>query len=158
MLSKRARILVIDDDISIRKVLEAILTENSYVVDAVETGKEAIEKTCNNYYNLALIDIRLPDMAGTELLERLCETTPKMRKVIVTGYPTLDNAVKAINKGADAYIIKPFEVKQLLQTVEDQLQKQEQEKRYSEKKVAEFIESRVKELSNKENTKETNQL
>jgi ActR/RegA family two-component response regulator len=69
-----------------------------------------------------------------------------MRKVIVTGYPTLQNAVDAVNKGADAYIVKPFDVKKVLRTIQEQLSKQQTEKEYSQERVAEFIEARVREL------------
>jgi DNA-binding NtrC family response regulator len=95
---------------------------------------------------LALIDVRLPDMEGIDLLAKIRETKPKMRKIIVTGYPTLQNAVAAVNKGADAYVMKPFDVDKILQTIKEQLQKQKEEKSFSEAKVAEFIETRVKEL------------
>jgi len=93
-----------------------------------------------------LIDIRLPDMEGIELLTKFRETTPRMRKVIVTGYPTLQNAVDAVNKGADAYIVKPFDVEKVLKTIQEQLSKQQTEKEYSQERVAEFIEARVREL------------
>jgi ActR/RegA family two-component response regulator len=69
-----------------------------------------------------------------------------MRKIIVTGYPTLQNAISAVNKGADAYVMKPFEVEKILQTIREQLKKQEEDKRYSEEKVVEFIETRIKAL------------
>jgi ActR/RegA family two-component response regulator len=69
-----------------------------------------------------------------------------MRKVIVTGYPTLQNAVDAVNKGADAYIVKPFDVEKVLETIQEQLSKQQTEKEYSQERVAEFIEARVREL------------
>jgi DNA-binding NtrC family response regulator len=95
---------------------------------------------------LALIDVRLPDMEGIELLGKIRETKPKIRKIIVTGYPTLQNAVAAVNKGADGFIMKPFDVDKILQTIREQLQKQKEEKSFSEAKVAEFIETRVKEL------------
>jgi DNA-binding NtrC family response regulator len=85
-------------------------------------------------------------MEGIELLSKMRETKPKMRKIIITGYPTLQNAVAAVNKGADAYVMKPFDVEKLLQTIEQQLKKQKEEKNYSEERVAEFIETRVKEL------------
>jgi ActR/RegA family two-component response regulator len=74
------------------------------------------------------------------------ETTPKMRKVIITGYPTLQNAIEAVNRGADAYIVKPFDMDKVLETIREQLRKQEEEKKYSQEKVAEFIETRVREL------------
>jgi two-component system response regulator PilR (NtrC family) len=149
-LDKATRILIVDDDENIRKVLEAILKDEGYTVEMADTAKKAIEKTKNNFYNLALIDIRLPDMEGTKLLEKIKDTVPRMRKIIITGYPTLQNAIEAVNKKADAYIMKPFDVEKILATIKEQLQKQEEEKKYSEAKIAEFIETRVRELENTE--------
>jgi DNA-binding NtrC family response regulator len=145
-MEKTSRILIVDDDENIRKVLETILSDEGYTIESADTAKKAIEKTEKTFYNLALIDVRLPDMEGIELLTKLHDTKPKMRKIIITGYPTLQNAVGAVNKGADAYIMKPFDVEKMLQTIKNQLKKQEEEKKYSEEKIAEFIETRVKEL------------
>jgi DNA-binding NtrC family response regulator len=145
-MGETARILIVDDDENIRKVLTTILEDEGYIVESVGTAKKAIAKTGKKFYNLALIDIRLPDMEGIELLTRIKDTTPKMRKIIITGYPTLQNAVEAVNRGADAYIIKPFDVKKALRTIKGELIKQQEENRYSQEKVAEFIETRVKEL------------
>ena len=142
-----ARILIVDDDENIRKVLMTILEDEGYTVESAGNAKNAIEKTKRNFYNLALIDIRLPDMEGIELLSKIREPVPKMRKIIITGYPTLQNAMEAVNKGADAYILKPFDMDKVLKTIKEQLKKQEEEKRYSQEKVAEFIETRVKELN-----------
>ena len=74
------------------------------------------------------------------------ETTPKMVKIILTGFPALKNAVEAVNKGANAYVLKPPNMNELLKTLEEHLQKQEEEKRASEAKVAEFIVRRVQEI------------
>jgi len=145
-MGENARILVVDDDENIRKVLKTILEDEGYTVDEAEDAKKAIEKSRRNVYNLALIDIRLPDMEGIELLTRMKDTVPKMRKIIITGYPTLQNAIEAVNRGADAYILKPFDMDKVLATIKEQLRKYEEEKRYSQEKVAEFIETRVKEL------------
>jgi len=142
----KARILIIDDDENIRKVLQTILEDEGYIVETVDTAKKGIERSEKAFYNLALIDVRLPDMEGIELLSKLRSTKPKMRKIIVTGYPTLQNAVAAVNKGADAYVMKPFEVEKILQTIREQLKKQEEEQRYSENMVVEFIETRIKAL------------
>lgn len=145
-MGEHARILVVDDDESIREVLKAILEDEGYTVESVDTAKKAIQKTKRKIYNLALIDVRLPDMEGIELLTKMSDTTPKMRKVIITGYPTLQNAVEAVNKGADVYIVKPFDMEKVLETIKEQLKKQEEAKKYSQEKVAEFIETRVMEL------------
>ncbi len=145
-MDKPARILIIDDDENIRQVLQTILEDEGYVVETADTAKKGIERSENAFYNLALIDVRLPDMEGIELLTKLRETKPKMRKIIVTGYPTLQNAVAAVNKGADAYVMKPFDVEKILLTIKEQLKKQVEEKAFSEEKIAQFIETRVKEL------------
>lgn len=145
-MGRHAKILIVDDDENIRKVLKTILEEEGHTVATADTAKKAIEKSKTNFYNLALIDIRLPDMEGTELLTKMRDTVPKMRKIIVTGYPTLQNAVKALNKGADAYIMKPFDMENVLATIKEQLKKQAEEKKYSKEKITEFIETRIREL------------
>lgn len=151
-MDKSARILIIDDDENIRKVLQTILEDEGYTVDTADTAKKGIERTEKNFYNLALIDVRLPDMEGIELLTKLRDTKPKIRKVIVTGYPTLQNAVAAVNKGADGYVMKPFDVEKILVTIKEQLKKQEEEKTFSEERIAQFIETRVKELDTEDET------
>jgi len=145
-MGETARILIIDDDENIRKVLTTILEDEGYDVESVDTAKKAIERTRRKFYNLALVDIRLPDMEGIELLTRMKNTTPKIRKIIITGYPTLQNAVEAVNRGADAYILKPFDMEKVLAEIKEQLKRQYEEKKYSQEKVAEFIETRVREL------------
>jgi DNA-binding NtrC family response regulator len=145
-MCEHPRILVVDDDESVRKVLAAILEEEGYAVDTAKNGREAIKKSKVKFYNLALIDIRLTDMEGTKLLTKVKDTMPKMRKIIITGYPSLQNAIEAVNRGADAYVLKPFDMDKVLETIKDQLKKQEEEKRYTQKKVGEFIETRIKEL------------
>jgi len=145
-MGKHARILVVDDNEGIRKVLKTILEEEGYVVDTAKNGKEAIKKSNTKFHNLALIDIRLPDMEGTKLLNAMKETTPKMVKIIITGYPSLQNAIEAVNKGADSYILKPFDMDNVLNKIKEHLKKQQEAKEYSQEKVTEFIETRVKEL------------
>ncbi len=148
-MSEKKSILVVDDDPSIRKTITAILEEKGYDVEAVETGKEAIEKSKTNFYNLALLDIRLPDMEGVDLLTKMRETKPKMAKIIITGYPSLQNACKALNKGADAYIIKPVDIDKMLATVADQLDRQRKAQKMTQDQLVEFIETRVKQLEQK---------
>ena len=145
-MDKPARILVVDDNKNVRDTLKAILEREGYLVDYAVNGKEAIKKTEETSYNLALLDIRLPDMEGVELLKLMKDGVPRTRKIMVTGYPTMQNAISALNKNADAYLVKPVDIKKLLQVVKDQLQLQADEIEYGETKVAAFIESRVREL------------
>ena len=149
----KKNILVIDDDQVVLKTLAGTLKLEGYNVTIAQTGKEAIEKSNSRFFNLALIDIRLPDMEGTELLTAMKETTPKMIKLIVTGYPALANATEAINKGADGYIVKPVNMTTLLETVKEHLKKQQEAMKYSEEKVKEFIEARAEEYESRASAK-----
>ena len=146
-MDKNKRILVVDDDETIRTTMKAILEDEGYIVDLAGTGKEAVQKTREKSYNVALLDIRLPDMEGVELLKLMKDSVPRTRKIMVTGYPSMQNAISALNKNADAYLLKPVDLEKLLNIVSEQLQAQENEREFNEQKVAEFIESRVKELS-----------
>ena len=146
-MDRNAKVLIVDDDENIRNTMKAILEDEGYIVDLAATGREAIEKTQKEAYNIALLDIRLPDMEGIELLKLMKDATPRTRKIMVTGYPSMQSAITALNKNADAYLIKPVNIEKLLNMVKEQLQLQEEERQFSEQKVAEFIETRVKELS-----------
>ncbi len=146
-MDRNAKVLIVDDDENIRNTMKAILEDEGYFVDSAGTGSEAVQKSQNTTYHVALLDIRLPDIEGVELLKLLKENTPRTRKIMVTGYPSMQNAITALNKNADAYLVKPVNVEKLLNTVQEQLKLQEEERRFSEEKVAEFIETRVKEIS-----------
>jgi DNA-binding response OmpR family regulator len=147
--TEQVKILIVDDDETIRKSITTVLEEKGYLVDTAENGRAAIRKSEKEVYNLALIDIRLPDMDGVQLLTALKETTPKMVKIIITGYPSLQNAVEAVNKGADGYIVKPIKMGELLAMIKEHLKKQQEAGKYTEQKVVEFIETRAKELESR---------
>ena len=149
-MTEAARILVVDDEEIVRDSFSIVLKNAGYAVETAENGREAIRKAETEFYNLALIDIRLPDMEGTELLTAMKQTTPKMVKIIVTGYPSLHNAVEAVNKGADGYIIKPVRMEELLNIVKEDLRKQRESRRYDEEKLKEFVETRIRELDTQE--------
>jgi DNA-binding response OmpR family regulator len=140
------RILIIDDDDSIRETLGITLEEEGYVVDTAKDGKEAIAKSNVNFYNLAIVDWRLPDIEGAKLLGNLRETTPKMAKIMLTGYPSMQNAIDSVNAQADAFFVKPAGIEPLLEKIKELLKKQEQARKYSEEKMVEYIETRAKEL------------
>jgi len=143
---EKKHILVVDDDETILKTFKEILESEGYIVDTAKTGREAIEKSKDHFYNLALLDIRLPDMEGTKLLTKMHRNSPKMMKIMVTGYPSLENAVEALNLGADAYVMKPVEPEELLKVVEEKLKEQENAENMTEEKVAEWIKTRIQKL------------
>jgi len=114
-------ILVVDDDKSILRTLTRILQKAGYDVDAAETGKEATEKADKRRYDLALVDVRLPDMDGTDLLVVTKDTLQDTVKIMITGFPSLETGVKALDGGADAYLVKPVRPEDLLMLIEEKL-------------------------------------
>src|SRR4030043_2110008 len=148
-----ARILVIDDDESIRKTLAIALEQEGFFVDEAENGKEAIAKSYANFYNLAIVDWRLPDIEGTKLLGKLKETTPKMAKIMLTGYPSMNNAIDAVNKRADAFFTTPVAIDDLLVKMKELLELQEEENHYSQSRVAEYIQARTRQALSTETGK-----
>ncbi|MGA2524520.1 MAG: response regulator [Candidatus Bathyarchaeia archaeon] len=141
-----ARILLIDDDKNIRQTLSIVLQEEGYFVDTAENGKEAVEKSYANFYNLAIVDWRLPDVDGTILITQLKETTPKMAKIMLTGYPSMNNAIEAVNQHADAFLVKPVAVEELLKKIRELLILQEENKEFAETKIVSFIETRTQQI------------
>jgi two-component system response regulator HydG len=86
-----------------------------------ETGKEAMEKAEKRHYDLALVDIRLPDMDGTDLLVKMKDTMRDTVKIMITGFPSLETGVRALDEGADAYLVKPVKPDELLMLIEEKL-------------------------------------
>jgi DNA-binding NtrC family response regulator len=107
-------ILIVDDDESTRRSLTFIFRKTGYETETAGTGRGAIEKAQGRFFNLTLLDIRLPDMEGTELLAPLKETNPDIAVILVTGYASLKTAVQALNAGASGYITKPLGVDEVL--------------------------------------------
>jgi DNA-binding NtrC family response regulator len=116
-------ILVVDDDAEVRKTLSSILLKEGYLVETAENGKQALRTSEKSRFEVALIDIKLPDMEGTELLHRLEEKQPHIVRIIITGFPTLENSMKTVNEGADGYILKPFDIEKLLEMIKQHLTK-----------------------------------
>jgi DNA-binding response OmpR family regulator len=118
-------ILIIDDDKSILRTFSRILAKKRYIVDTAETGKEAIDKAKNKNYDLALIDIRLPDIDGTELLTKTKKQLQKTIKIMITGFPSIETGIKALDEGADAYLVKPINPSDLLMLIEEKIKSKE---------------------------------
>jgi DNA-binding response OmpR family regulator len=140
-----ARILIVDDDDGIRTQLTRILQLEGYTVDNAGTGHEGLKLMDANYYNLLLLDIWLPDMKGTDILAKVKDTTPKTLRVMITGSPSVETAVDAVNKLADGYILKPFDIDKVLERIRSLLEHQSRDLWMTEDKVAGYILSRAKE-------------
>jgi heterodisulfide reductase subunit A len=111
------RILVVDDELIVRKSLKDWLEEEGFAVDTAESGKEALENLTRNGYQLMLSDIKMPGMDGVELLAKAREIHPELVVVMMTAYATVETAVDAMKIGALDYLVKPFEPDKLIPMV-----------------------------------------
>ncbi len=123
-MEKQKSILLVDDDKSILRILTRILQKQGYGVRTAETGREAEEMINSQSYDLALIDVKLPDTDGVDLLQKIQVTRPNMIKIILTGFASMDNGIKALNSGADAYLVKPVEPTELLKILKEKFAEQ----------------------------------
>ncbi len=111
------KILVIDDERSIRNTLKEILEYEKFEVDVAEDGFEGLKKTEETSYDVVLCDIKMPKMDGVEVLEKIIERAPDTTVVMISGHGTIDTAVEAIKKGAYDFISKPLDLNRLLITI-----------------------------------------
>ncbi|MFT7588510.1 MAG: two-component system nitrogen regulation response regulator NtrX, partial [Limisphaerales bacterium] len=118
-----AKVLLIDDEKSIRRTLREILEFEKYEVDEAEDGKEGLKKIQDNPYDVILLDIKMPQMDGMEVLERAVKLVPDVPIIMISGHGTIDTAVDAVKKGAYDYLAKPPDLNRLLITIRNALDK-----------------------------------
>ncbi len=113
-LEKRKTVLIVDDDATILRTFAHILNRNGYCTDDAMSVQQALAKLQDNRCDVALIDMRLPDSNGADLLARMPDKAAKMVKIIITGFPTIENYVEAGKNGVDACMQKPIQPERLL--------------------------------------------
>ena len=123
-MDEKAHILIIDDDKVIGRTLAEILRMEDYEVEVVETGEDAIDMAQDRFFNVNLIDLKLPDISGIEVLKTFRKKYPSRMNIIITGFATLQNSVDALNLGANAYIMKPIDPKKLDGMIKECLKRQ----------------------------------
>lgn len=121
-----AKILIVDDERSIRNTLKDILEVESYQVDVVESGIEALDLIKENNYDVVFSDIKMPQMDGVELLQKIKVNNPEMPIIMISGHGTIETAVDCIKKGAYDFIEKPIDLNRLLIVVRNALDRTKQ--------------------------------
>ena len=116
-------ILVIDDEKSIRNTLKEILEYEKFKVDLAEHGLEGLELYKKGNYDIVLCDIKMPEMDGLEVLEKIFQEEGEAQVIMISGHGNIDNAVEAIKKGAYDFIEKPLDLNRLLITIRNALDK-----------------------------------
>ncbi len=120
---EKPTILIIDDDPGLRKTLSDILRIKGYETLAAKNATEGLALLRDNTVSLALIDLMLPDIPGLDVLNILSNESPSTEAIILTGHATLDSAIQAVNRGAFSYLVKPYEIEQLLVLVKRAVEK-----------------------------------
>ncbi|MCD6554905.1 MAG: hypothetical protein DRI52_09430 [Chloroflexi bacterium] len=112
------RILVIDDEANIVHTYAEILECEGFAVQGASTGLEAIERCRQETYDLLLIDLKLPDVGGLDVLRQGKQLLPDVAAIIITGFGTLESAVEALRLGAEEYLTKPIQSEALITTIQ----------------------------------------
>ncbi|MCP2027587.1 DNA-binding NtrC family response regulator [Flavobacterium sp. HSC-32F16] len=122
-----SKILIVEDEAAIRRVLVKILSEenDSYQVDEAEDGAAGLEKIKNNDYDLVLCDIKMPKLDGVEVLEEVKKIKPEIPMVMISGHGDMETAIHTMRLGAFDYISKPPDLNRLLNTVRNALDKKQ---------------------------------
>jgi DNA-binding response OmpR family regulator len=118
---EKKRVLLVDDDKAILRSIGLVLEKNGFSTDIAETGEEAAYKLKSQAYDVLLVDLKLPDMEGTEILSQI--ESPGMVKIMFTGFPSLVSGIQAMDKGVDAYLPKPVKPEELVGVIKAKLMK-----------------------------------
>jgi len=118
------RILIVDDEEGMRRLLSRVLTRAGYETTTVAHGAEALRQVARERFDLVVTDIKMPEMDGLQLLEELKEFEPSLPIIVMTAYGTVENAVQALRLGAYDYIAKPFETDEIKLTVAKALERE----------------------------------
>jgi DNA-binding NtrC family response regulator len=115
----------VDDNENLRSTLIDILEEEGCKAEEAGTGEEALAMAEKGNYNVAILDLKLPDTTGIKLLQIFRKRYPHRKNIIVTAYGTLRNAMDALNLGANAFILKPVDPQKLRQTLQQCMEEQQ---------------------------------
>ena len=112
------RVLVVDDERAIRKFLRAALNAQGYIVYEASNGEEALKAMREKSYDVIILDVRMPEMSGIQVMTELRKLDPFIEVIIMTGYASVDNAKKIMELGAYDYMLKPYNIEELMEKIE----------------------------------------
>jgi len=121
MQAENAQILVVDDELLIRDLLYDFFTSQGYKVHMAGDGKEAFKIINEVSFQVALVDLKMPEVDGIQVVSELKRKKPEVPIIIMTAFPSMDSAIESIRKGVFNYIVKPFKMTELAETVKSAL-------------------------------------
>lgn len=146
MQPDKINILVVDDELLIRDLLYDFLGSRGYAVHLAENGRQAVEMIDRVDFQVALLDLKMPEKSGLEVMEIIAEKKPFVPVILMTAFPSLDSAIESVKLGAYEYLIKPFKISML----EDVARKAAVE--YANRVRANYVRSNIKQHQMGRNT------
>jgi DNA-binding response OmpR family regulator len=125
-MEANANILILDDEVAVLRIFERILRHDGYQVVTAASGEAALAAITEREFDLALLDLRLKDMSGLDVLEQLRQRWPTIPVIIVTAHGSLETSIQALRQGVHDYLLKPCGADELRQSVQAALTKQRQ--------------------------------
>ncbi|HHI03322.1 MAG: hypothetical protein DRP51_06835 [Candidatus Zixiibacteriota bacterium] len=114
---ERKNILIVDDELLIRDLLYDFFSEKNWIVSVSDSGRNALEILKTRRFDLALVDLKMPEFDGISLIKSIIARYPTLPIVIITAFPSFESAVEALRLKVDDYITKPFNINKLFKTV-----------------------------------------
>jgi DNA-binding NtrC family response regulator len=112
------RVLIVDDEERFRNTMCKLLTVRGLVATTAGSGAEALEKLKGDTYDVTILDVRMPEMSGVQVLAEIRKIDPEVEVIIMTGYASVDTAKEIIRLGAYDYLLKPYEIDELMEKIE----------------------------------------
>lgn len=126
MVMRGEKVLVVDDDPAVIDTIQEILSRLGLQVSTAYRGLEALDSVRRGFFDLLLVDLKLPDMDGLEVVRQVRDLSPQTSFIMVTGFPSLESAARAVELNISSYLDKPFEIGQLVSAVTSALRKRRQ--------------------------------
>lgn len=115
------RVLMIEDDEKLRSAYQSILQDEGYTVEIATTGNQALDKAEKTEFHLVILDVKLPDIMGDDVAKGIRARDEKVPIIMITGYPTIQESIDALEFGIHEILIKPVGISELLRTAQDAL-------------------------------------
>nr|MBN2276257.1 response regulator [candidate division Zixibacteria bacterium] len=115
----RKNIIIIDDELLIRDLLYDFFSEKDWGVSVFDTAERALESLKNRKYDIALVDLKMPEIDGIALIKKIRDLYPDLPVVIMTAFPSVETAIEALRVKVEDYIIKPFNINKLYKAMDD---------------------------------------
>ena len=125
MNNTKPRVLAVDDELLIRDLLYDFFNEKEWDVTVTESAEKALDQMRAREFDILITDLKMPNMDGLTLIEKARNQKPNLPVVVITGYPSVESAVKCLRQKVDDYLVKPFNVTQLYKVVQGALKNAE---------------------------------